>query len=226
MVFINTSDIHFMNFGLKYRLTSLPHVYQIKPNATLGKGFLIGWGVLASDWLIGQRIRFNLKPFLSQQRLVLENSHYQQGTDSIIFDWEIIRVLGLIKFLEFHSNFELTLIRPSYLKFGHRCPITGNWQKRILKLPSYSPDTIQLIDLEKITSPRAKRSSLIKNQNLIIEERCIKPRSSNGVLQQPIKYSEITKIGFGFTEFSKPYILMQLSPRNHKHHVSKIMHDC
>ena len=82
-------------------------------------------------------------------------------------------------------------------------------------------DTIQLIDLEKITSPRAKRSSLIKNQNLIIEERCIKPRSSNGVLQQPIKYSEITKIGFGFTEFSKPYILMQLSPRNHKHHVSK-----
>ena len=48
-------------------------------------------------------------------------------------------------------------------------------------------DTIQLIDLEKITSPRAKRSSLIKNQNLIIEERCIKPRSSNGVLQQPIK---------------------------------------
>ena len=85
-------------------------------------------------------------------------------------------------------------------------------------------DTIQLIDLEKITSPRAKRSSLIKNQNLIIEERCIKPRSSNGVLQQPIKYSEITKIGFGFTEFSKPYILMQLSPRNHKHHVSKITH--
>ena len=117
-------------------------------------------------------------------------------------------------------------------------------------------DTIQLIDLEKITSPRAKRSSLIKNQNLIIEERCIKPRSSNGVLQQPIKkgfildgwnfntnqigmpiliallinhlnlnsskYSEITKIGFGFTEFSKPYILMQLSPRNHKHHVSRI----
>ena len=86
-------------------------------------------------------------------------------------------------------------------------------------------DTIQLIDLEKITSPRAKRSSLIKNQNLIIEERCIKPRSSNGVLQQPIKYSEITKIGFGFTEFSKPYILMQLSPRNHKHHVSKITYD-
>lgn len=91
-------------------------------------------------------------------------------------------------------------------------------QRLVLENSHYQQDTIQLIDLEKITSPRAKRSSLIKNQNLIIEERCIKPRSSNGVLQQPIKYSEITKIGFGFTEFSKPYILMQLSPRNHKHH--------
>ena len=59
---------------------------------------------MASDWLKGHRIRFILKTFLSQQRLVLENSHYQQGTDSIIFDWEILRVLGLIKFLEFHSN--------------------------------------------------------------------------------------------------------------------------
>jgi len=91
-------------------------------------------------------------------------------------------------------------------------------QRLVLENSHYQQDTIQLIDLEKITSPRAKRSSLIKNQNLIIEERCIKPRSSNGVLQQPIKYSEIKKIGFGFTEFSKPYILMQLSPRNHKHH--------
>ena len=103
----------------------------------------------------------------------------------------------------------------------HFCP------SKLLVKKSCHPiltDTIQLIDLEKITSPRAKRSSLIKNQNLIIEERCIKPKSSNGVLQQPIKYSEITKIGFGFTEFSKPYILMQLSPRNHKHHVSKIYH--
>lgn len=140
------------------------------------------------------QIRFNLETFWSQQRLVLENSHYQQGTDSNKFLTRLCLNQSML------SN------------------------NRQLTVAILFTDTIQLIDLEKITSPRAKRSSLIKNQNLIIEERCIKPRSSNGVLQQPIKYSEITKIGFGFTEFSKPYILMQLSPRNHKHHVSKITH--
>lgn len=89
-------------------------------------------------------------------------------------------------------------------------------QRLVMENPKNQSDTIQLIDLEKITSPRTKRSSLIKNQNLIIGERCISPKSNNGVLQIPIKYPEILKIGFGFTEFSKPYILIHLSRKTHK----------
>jgi hypothetical protein len=49
---------------------------------------------------------------------------------------------------------------------------------------------------------------------LIIGERFITPKSTNGVLQKKICYSDIQKISFGFTEFTKPYILMHLTQNN------------